>query len=96
MSRMNNNLINEIVNHPNFIWMEGMLAYVPESEEYIRLTEPVVERWNKNNNKSCLPVIEDPATIGCVVSRMMPHAYRNLLESLKDFKNNESPEPNVA
>ena len=67
---MNFNQSKRIVNAVNFKWMEGMLAYIPADAEWevIRLTPPIVERWNRNNVKDCLPATNDPATMGCVIA----------------------------
>jgi hypothetical protein len=59
------------VNAENFKWVEGMLAFIPlENDEWVpvRLTPPMVDTWNRNNVKDCLPAIDDPATMGCVIS----------------------------
>ena len=67
---MNNDKSERIVNSKVFRWMEGMLALIPgdEGEWFpIRLTAPVAEGWNKKQIKNCLPDIEDPATIGCLL-----------------------------
>ena len=66
---MNFKLSERIVNSNKFVWMEGMLAYIPADAEWevIRLTPPIVERWNRENVKNCLPSTLDPATIGCLL-----------------------------
>ena len=83
-----------LVNAENFKWVEGMLAYIPVDDEWIpvRLTPPIVETWNRNNVKDCLPSIDDPATIGC----MLHLAEEQIdIESLIDYL--EGPqETNVA
>lgn len=58
-----------IVNAKHFRWVEGMLAHIPDNGSWhtIRLTPPVAENWNSKQNKDCLPDIEDPATIGCML-----------------------------
>ena len=58
-----------VVSAKEFRWVEGMLAHIPDSGSWhtIRLTPPVAENWNSKQNKDCLPDIEDPATIGCML-----------------------------
>jgi len=58
-----------VVNAKHFRWVEGMLAHIPDNGSWhtIRLTPPVAENWNSKQNKDCLPDIEDPATIGCML-----------------------------
>lgn len=61
-----------VVNSESFHWMEGMLAHIPDNGNWhtIRLTPPVADTWNKLSIKDCLPDIQDPATVGCLLNLM--------------------------
>ncbi len=87
-----------VVNSPSFKWMEGMLAHIPDNGNWhtIRLNPPVADTWNKNNVMDCLPDIEDPATVGCLLNLMGEHFDTDAIVLRMEYpQDGEEPEEDL-
>lgn len=82
-----NDISQKIKNAKGFSWKAGMLALILRDEEVLgmRLTDPVAASLNKNGSEGVLPDIDDPATLGALMSLAeIPFDINQILSSLEE------------